>query len=541
MRPFPPAWRRAVAVFCALAAVALAAAGCARPPAAPGAPAEKPASAGGFLRMPIVADPTFNPHHPKAYVESVFCNRALYNCLTRPGLDLVPSADLAESWETSPDGLTWTFKLRQGVKWHDGQPFSADDVKFTFDLILNPDSGSGTAKNFTVVKSVEAVDPYTVRFTLSQPFASLPAFLGYNCGILPKHLWEGKDLLTNDEFNKKHPVGTGPFKFQEFVSGDHVTLVANPDYFRGKPKLDGIIFKILPDANAQTAQLLSGDLDLILVEQPQNARVLKDNPSVVVDSVDQVNFVYFAANLTRPLFGDKRVRQAMSHAIDKQAVIDNILAGYGKISTGPISPAMKAYYNPNVRQYPYEPARAKALLAEAGWTPGADGILAQGGKKFSFVLTAPRVQAFEQICTLGQQYWKAVGMDVTLEAMEFNQCTSQRVIPRNYDVLSAWWITPSDPDVFPYFHSSGATKGMNLPLYQNPEADRLLEQGRATADPAARRQVYDRFQALVAEELPYVFLYHPLEIRAWSAKLQGIPGLGLRDAMQYSDEWYFKP
>jgi len=496
------------------------------------------APTGGAITYPIVADPVFNPWHPRAFVESVFPDRVLFNGLTKPGTNLQPAPDLAERWDVSKDGLTWTFYLRKGVRWHDGQACTADDVKFTYDLVLNPTLGAGGAANFRSVKTVQVVDPYTVRFVLAAPLASFAVFAGTNAGILPRHAFQGSnDPWANDAFNKRGPVGTGAFRMGEYVSGSHVTLVRNDTYFLGRPDADSVTFKILPDPNTQIAQLLSGELTLIMVDNPASVNMLRGHGDVDITTVLQTNFYWLAPNYSNPTFRDARVRQAMLYALDRKAMINGFLQGYAREATGIISPALTYYYRSDVPAYAFDRAKARSLLAEAGWRPGANGMLAKDGQPFRFTLTFPRVQYFEQLCALVQQYYRAIGIDVTLDGLEFNQFVSQRLLPRKFEVIAGWWITPADPDFYNYLHSSAATSGFNVPMYSNPEMDRLLAQGRAASDPADRAKVYARLQQLVATDLPYIYLWWPYEIRAISKRLSGVPAIGLRDAFEYTNAW----
>ncbi len=496
---------------------------------------------GGAVVYPIVADPTFNPWHPRAFVESVFPNRVIFNGLTKPGKDLEPSPDLAERWEVSKDGLGWTFFLRKNVKWHDGFDFTADDVKFTYDLVIDPKMAANAAANFRQVKAITVIDKFTVRFTLNTPTASLAAFAGTNAGILPKHAFEGQaDPWANDAFNKRAPIGTGAFRVEEYVPGSHVRLVRNDNYFLGRPTIESITFKVLPDPNTQIAQLLTGELTLSIVENPASVKPLQARPELEISTVPQVNFYYLAPNYTNPLFKDKRVRQAMLYALDRRAMIKGFLQGYAREATGMISPALAYYYRSEVKTYEYDRAKARALLAEAGWKPGPDGMLAKDGQRFKFALTFPRVQYFEQLSALVQQYYRAVGIEVTLDGLEFNQFISQRFLTRKFDVVAGWWVTPADPDFFNYLHSSAGTSGFNVPVYANAQMDGFLESGRAASDPAVRAAAYQKFQELVAEELPYVYLWWPFEIRAINKRLSGVPDIGLRDAFQYTHEWRLK-
>jgi ABC-type transport system substrate-binding protein len=264
-KPAESAKPAAPAATPAPAAPAAAGAATSAPAAAPAATtapavAAKPAATGGTWAMPISGEPVFNPV-VAAGSESNHVNSTIFNQLLRLDKDtLKPAPDLAEKWEVSPDGKTWTFNLRKDVKWHDGKPFSADDVKFTFDSILNPATNTRLRGDLAAISEVQVVDPATVKFQLKSSFAPLPIFMAYTAGIVPKHALEGQDINTAAEFNKKSPIGTGPFKLKEYVTGSHTQLVANPDYFRGKPKLDSITFKVVPDPNAILAQLSTGEL-----------------------------------------------------------------------------------------------------------------------------------------------------------------------------------------------------------------------------------------------------------------------------------------
>src|SRR5438094_3345762 len=240
--------------------------GAAGPGASTAASASGTPVAGGTVTIPIGADPTLNPWSPNAFVESLFINRAIFEGLTKPGKDLAPAPDLAESWTTASDGLSWTFKLRSGVKWSDGTPFTADDVAFTFnDIVLKPDLGAQNRASYAAVKSVTVVDATTVRFDLSRKFAALPSFLAYNAGILPKHVLSANPLTTTT-FNKGTPVSTGPFKVDKYTSGQSVSLVRNENYFGAKAFLDKLVFTVVADPNTQVAQALSGDLQIMILD-----------------------------------------------------------------------------------------------------------------------------------------------------------------------------------------------------------------------------------------------------------------------------------
>jgi peptide/nickel transport system substrate-binding protein len=513
--------------------------GATQPGASIGPSAQGGPVAGGTVTIPIGADPTLNPWSPNAFVESLFINRAIFEGLTKPGKDLAPAPDLAESWTTASDGLSWTFKLRSGVKWSDGNPFSADDVAFTFnDVVLKPDLGAQNRASYAAVQKVTVVDPNTVRFDLSRKFAALPSFLAYNAGILPKHVLSSNPLTTTS-FNKGVPVSTGPFKVEKYTSGQSVSLVRNDNYFGPKPYLEKVVFTVVPDPNTQIAQALSGDITIMILDNKAAVDRVKTASGLSVVSRPLVQYYWLALNQTDSRFTDVRVRQAFVHAIDRQAIIKSVELGYGSIANSPITPALAAYYDPSLAsKYPFDQAKAKDLLAQAGWTPGPDGVLQKNGQPFKFTMDVGQRGVLEPVNALIQQNLKSVGVIADLNTMEWNAYIQKDVVRREYTATVNWWTYPSDPDVFPYYHSSAAGKGFNIPGYQDPQLDDLLVQGQSASDLETRKAVYKRLQAYTSETLPYLFLWYPQEIDVISTQLKGVPELGLRDAMHYLGEWW---
>jgi peptide/nickel transport system substrate-binding protein len=522
----------------------------AQPTAAPAAPAAQPTTAaqpqvqqGGTVTIPIGADPTMNPWHPNAFVESIFVNRVLFDSLTKPGKDLNPAPDLAKSWSASTDGLTWTFQLRDDVKWSDGQPFTADDVLFTFnDIVLKKELGATGAGNFAAVQKVEAPDPNTVKFTLSRPFSALPSYLAYNAGILPRHAFQGQsDPWAFTAFNKGMPVSSGPFKVESYTSGQSVTLTRNDAYFGGKPNLDKLVFKVVPDANTQVAQALSGELSIMIMDNKAAVDRVKSAAQVRVEPRQLVQYYWLSLNQTDPRFQDVRVRQAFEYAIDRNAIVSTIEKGYGKPANSPIVPAFKAYYDPSHEsQYPFDVTKAKQLLSDAGWTPGPDGTLQKDGQPFSFTLDVGQRGVLQPTNELIQQNLKAVGIQTDLNSMEWNSYIQKVVVNRDYTATVNWWVYPNDPDVFPYYHSTAAGKGFNIPGYKDPKLDDLLTRVQTETDLAKRKQAVTELQTYMADNLPYIFLWYPQEIDVINANLQGVPDLNLRDNMHYVQEWWLK-
>jgi peptide/nickel transport system substrate-binding protein len=531
--------RRVAALALTAVMLGTACAGGASPTATSSAQTGGTPVAGGSITIPIVADPTLNPWSPNAFVESVFPNRVLFASVTKPGKDLAPAPDLAESWSAATDGLSWTFKLRSGMKWSDGQPLTSDDIAFTFnDVVLKKELAANGAGNFAAVKSVTAVDPTTVRFDLLRPFAALPSYLAYNAGILPKHVLSADPLKTTS-FNKGVPVSSGPYKVEKYTAGQSVTMVRNDSYFGPKPYLDKVVFSVVPDPNTQIAQALSGDIGIMLLDDKASVDRVKSAANLTVASRPLVQYYWLALNQTDTRFTDVRVRQAFVYAINRKAIIDSVERGYGSIANSAISPALKAYYDPSLAsKYGYDPDKAKSLLKDAGWVAGADGILTKDGKPFKFTMDVGQKGPLEPVNALIQQDLKKVGVQVDLNTMEWNSYIQKVVVRREYTATVNWWVYPSDPDVFPYYHSSAAGKGFNIPGYQDAKLDDILVRGQGTSDLEKRKAVYKELQAYMAENEPYLFLWYPEEVDVFSSSLRGVPELGLRDAMHYIGEWW---
>lgn len=502
------------------------------------APAPQP---GGQFIMPVQTDPTMISivGHDTA---SVMVNKVLFNGLTRPSeTTQSPVPDLAESWSVSSDGLTWTFDLRRGVKWHDGQPFTADDVKFTMDLMMEPKTGSRWRANFLSVREVRVVNPTQVQFLMKEPFSPLPVFLGYNMGMLPKHVLQGQDPNNVPSFTRRNPVGTGPFKIQEVRAGSHVTVAANPDFHFGRPKLDSITFKIIADQNVQIAQLRTGEMTFVWIE-PFNLAALRNQPGITINEGNQINFWYLSLNKNNPLFQDRKVRLALTHAINRQAIVGGIMGGKATLASHPWNPFLKDYYVDTV-DYPYDPQKAKALMAEAGWRPGTSGVLEKDGRPFRFQLTTLRGNpSFEQVGVLAQQYFKNLGLDPQLEAAEFSvfirDRRDNRTGPNASQMLIHFWVTPPTPDLYNYYGCEAKDTGNNTGAYCNAAADRLFLEARRTSNLRQQRDIYGRLQRMFAEDLPEVPLFYPIELRAISSRLKGFSPLGVRDALIYSYNWY---
>jgi peptide/nickel transport system substrate-binding protein len=458
------------------------------------------------------------------------------NGLLQVKRDLTPECDLCESFTVAPDNLKITFKLRKGVKFHDGKELTAKDVKFTYDSILDPDKASvrrGELKDFfTSPDSIKVIDDYTVEFNFAKVKADvLVSNFGY--GVLPMHiLGEAKGkAFTDHEFNTKKPVYTGPFMFKEWVKDDHITLVANPNYFKGKPKLGTYILKIVPDSTALFAQLKTGEIDWGGID-PAQAAEAKKLTNINTEAFDVFGFTFYAYQLdpTTPskteFFVDKRVRQALLLAIDRKAIVDSQLFGYGIVANTVMPPISWAYNKDNKPTYGYDPAQAKKLLDEAGWKPGPDGIRVKDGKRMSFTLwTNAGNKIREAIIVAMQQFWKEVGVEAKTATEEWNAYLKRiGATPdgtRDFDVFLVGFAWGVDPNQKTMWHSGSITGGFNMNKYSNKEVDQLLDDALNTLDQAKRKELYFKVQAILAEEVPSAILFFSQSIVGYTKRLNG--------------------
>jgi peptide/nickel transport system substrate-binding protein len=450
-------------------------------------------------------------------------NGLVYNGLLRYDKNLQLEGVLAESWEISADNLTFTFHLRKGVKWHDGAPFTSADVLFTYRMYIDPQVPTSYAEDFKQVARAEAPDDFTFRVTYHQPYA--PALESWGTPIHPRHLLEGKDITKSPL--SRAPVGTGPFRFVEWKAGEKLVLEANPDYYDGRPYLRRVVYRVIPDSSTQFLELQSGGLDFMGLTPIQFA-TQTDTPAFRRGFHKYrylgFGYSYLGYNLRKPLFQDLRVRQAIAYAIDKQELIDGVLLGLGQAATGPYKPDTWVY-NPNVKRYPHDPAAARALLEEAGWRDGdGDGVRERNGQKLAFTIVTNqgndlRAKSAEII----QRRLKEVGIEVQIRIVEWATFLKEFIFPGNFDVTILGWTGGPEPDQYNIWHSSKTgERELNFIHYRNAEVDELLERGRRTFDQAERKQIYDRFQEILAEEQPYTFLYVGEALPAVSRRFRGI-------------------
>ncbi len=440
-------------------------------------------------------------------------------------LNLVPN--LAEAWELSKDCRTLTFRLRKDAKWHDAHPVTAADVRFTYEAMIHPRTPTAYKEDFLAVKDVEVLDPYTVRIRYPKPYAQ--ALESWGIWMLPKHLLEryvAEGRLREAPQNRQ-PVGNGPYRFVEWKSGEKVVVVANPDSFEGRPYLSRVVYRIIPSQATIFLEIKARGVDfagLTAMQFKRQTEYPAFRKAYTKHRYPANAYTYFGFNLKDPRFADRRVRQAFAYAINKQELIDGVALGLAREATGPYKPGTWAY-NPNVTRYPYDPEKARALLAEAGWrdTDG-DGVLDKDGQPFRFtILTNQGNEERKKVAEIIQHRLRDIGVVADIQVIEWASFIKEFIQKRRFEAIILGWAIGLDPDQYEIWHSSKTGPDeLNHISYANPEVDHLLGMGRASCHQGERKKYYDRLQDVLAEDQPVIFLYFRDALPVVSSRIHGI-------------------
>lgn len=455
---------------------------------------------------------TFNPvmlvEHTDPVTEMVFRGLVGHDADNQ----VVPA--LASEWTVSQDGLTYEFTLRDGVTWHDGEPFTSADVKFTLDAVRDPASEAAAAVNFAAVESVEAPDDTSVRIELSRPQA--PLLDALTMGILPEHLLDDTEI-TDPDFGVA-PVGTGPFRLVEFKDDQYAQLEAFKDFYGGEPGLDEVLITYVPDATARQVQLTGGEIDAAFIN-PQQADAILDNDDLRLEVFPTADYRGLLLNMNRPVFADPALRQAMNYAVDRDALVEGVLLGYGKPATSPLG--MSPLEAPDLAPYTFDPAQVAELMTGAGYTRDGEGPWTKDGQPVEFSISTfaedgLRVALLEVVTTqLKEQGFAVTANPLPRDAVEWE----------DLDAFVIGWGTPYHPDtsLFAPFHSSQvlAEGGSNLGSYVNPDVDAALEAGAVARDEIVAAAAYTAFQEAIATDPPYVWLVYLQALNAFPADFVG--------------------
>lgn len=502
-------------------AIAAASVGC----AGKQAPTQPTTKKGGTLVVAYWDDPiSFNPD-AKVDDAGYGIYQNIFNKLVTLDADYNIIPDLAEKWEISPDGKTYTFHLAKNVKWHDGQPFTAEDAKWTLETIIEK-KGQAFA-NLQVIDKVEAPDPATLVVTLKQPNAPFLSFLAwYGTFIMPKHIYAGTDWLNNPANQK--PVGTGPFRFVEWQKGDHITLEANPDYFKGAPLLDKVIYRIIPDASTALQAFLNGEVDVDQT-RPSLSEVpnLQKTPGVKVMVLPAPSRHYVTFNFTKDPTRKLELRKAVALAINRQEIVEKALKGFGAPAKGFYTPAIAWAYNDKATLPDYNPEEAKKILDQAGFKPDKDGVRLR--------LTLPYFTGAEwkDIATIIKANLKEVGIDVKLEELEISAWMKKVIDNKDFDLTLLDGFQGPDPD---NLRLRVGTKGsIQFMGYSNPEIDRLLEEAAGKTTTAERAPLYFKVQELMAQDLPIVPLSEVVTLWLFRDYVHGLSVLEGKGKVTFND------
>ncbi|SPA55819.1 ABC transporter substrate-binding protein [Cupriavidus taiwanensis] len=501
--------------------------------AAPAQAAEAP-RAGGTLTTIIQPEPVILTSALNSAAPTGFFSANVFDGLIEYDNDFKLKPALAQRWDISKDSKTLTFHLRPNVKWHDGKPFTSADVKWTLENVwkkLHPRNQILFGK----VTRVDTPDALTVVLHFSEPSLAVLSSLNSNgAQVLPKHLYEGTDILNNPYNNK--PVGTGPFVFKEWSKGNYIVLERNPDYWdKGKPYLDKIVFKVIPDASARAAALEKGEVQYA----PFNPVPLKDAqrlsqlPSLKLETRGYEwlsPWLFMDVNVDRPYFKDVRVRQALAHAIDLNALNKVVWFGFGKPAVSPVVSTLGQFFNPSVPKYPFDPARAEALLDAAGLKRGADG-----NRLKIQIDYLPYGDDYKRSAEYIKQALKRVGVDVTVRTQDTPTYTRRVYGDRDFDLAVVWFAGFADPLVGVTRAYRSDTVGKNIPWsngsgYRGDEANRLIDQAQGSPSQAERVELFRKFQSVVQTDLPSIPL---LELRFFT-----VQSSNLRDTVSGVDQVY---
>jgi len=425
---------------------------------------------------------------------------------------------LCESWEVNDDGTQFTFVLREGVMFHDGEAFTAEDVKYTFEYYGDPANASIAASNFLSIEyPIETPDDTTVVINLKNPNASFMAYTASQF-IVPQH----HHSEVGETGYKANPIGTGPFKVKDYDPASFCELEAFDDHFRGRPNLDILRENIVPEASVRKIALESGEADTsVWALLTEDNIALRDSGEFATYITSSVAVNHFPMNNERPFFQDKVVRQAMMHAIDRDQIVDELWQGLAVKATANLSPALEFYYEPDVKQYEYDPELAMSMLDEAGWVVGSDGVREKDGVKLSWTcLVITGDQARRPEAEVVQQWMLAIGLDMKIEEAPSTSTAMQK---GEADMALYNWTYgggSGEPDASNTLRSDALN---NFSHYKSPEMDRLLDAGLAETDPDARKEVYSQVQKLVAEDVPFLYIKFWDWFVFFNKRVKGLP------------------
>ncbi len=479
--------------------------------------------AGGTLIDAMLGEPSSLVSMIAGEAPSSAITANIFNKLLKYNKNLDLEGELVSGWQVSSDQKTITFTLKPNLKWADGKPLTSADVLWTWQAVTNDKNGSPYASDFQLVKKAETPDALTFSVTYSEPYApALDSWAGLQ--ILPKHLLQDQDLHTT-AFARK-PIGSSYYQLDNWSTGENIRLSRNPTSVLGQAKIDHLVSRIIPDTSAQFLELMAGNIDSMSLDPTQFSRIvpartkLKETLNLYKELGN--SYTYMGFNLKHKPFDDVRVRQAINYAINKQEIIDGVYLGLGINIASPYKPGTR-WSNPDLQPYAYNPAKAKALLKEAGFVANSSGILERDGKPLRFEIVTNQNKEREKSAILIQRRLKDVGIEVKIRAIEWASFISRFIKTGDFDVVVLGWSLGLDPDQYSIWHSSqqGGDK-FNFIGYGNPVVDKLLERGRTELDPAKRQIIYHQFAKVLLEDSPVIYLSAGYGLSAIHKRVKGI-------------------
>jgi len=506
----------------------------------------------GRVIVGLSQEPTvFNPLMPKIEVDdnvhfSVF--DALFR-INEYGVivpNLASEVPTQENGGISEDGLEWRVRLRDDVRWHDGEAFTAEDVKFTLELIVDPEFRAWRTTGHNLVRDIEVVSPTEITWRMEEPFAPYLSFLTETF-IVPAHILGDESDPNVAPFNRA-PIGTGAFRWGQRTPGDSLVLEANTDYFGEGPYIEELIFRYIPDMTVLFTQFQSGAIDIVgrAYITPDNYEAARNLPDREVELVPAPSIESIYLNLERPQFQDPAVREALYMALDRESIIDVLYYGLPR-PTETFMPQQSFYYHDDLPAHEFNLERARELLDEAGWVPGPDGIRAKDGVRLSFNnSTTTGNHLREQAQQFVQQTFAEIGVQMNIENLPAAVMWGDFWVQSEFDtaMVGITYLVAADPDVSNRFHTDAIVaqggRGSNTGQYSNPELDALLEEGARTFEPEARREIYLRVQEIIRDDLPFLPLFAYAQVYGRKAGIEGfVPNPNTRSEAWHAAGWYW--
>jgi len=457
--------------------------------------------------------------------------------------------DLAQRWDIAKDLKTVTFYLRDDVRWHpmpgesEGERFTADDVVKTFKIMMHPNTVTSLQSRYNFIAAVNKIDDYTVQFKLRKPVLNVLGRFSFK--ILPAYLLQGVSYLRGDEDLSiyKHPIGTGPYMFvsQKGLSSE-IVLKAYDAYYLGRPFIDTIIMRPFADQNIITQTLLYGGIDMEIRVPPRDIAEIQGDSRFELNPYSTLSFSFFGYNLRNPVLAIKEVRQAISYAINRQEMLDSFFEGKGQLISGPFAPGSWAY-NLDVKPINYSEDMANSLLDRAGFTERTKGIRKRGSYELRFEMVVPiskENETTKRVILAFQNYLAKVGIQVDIKWLEWKAWTEAVFIDHEFDIIYADWIFDDSFDISSLFHSREIGPGKNnFGAYRNPEVDALLDEANTTLDMEKKRTIYRHLHAILAEDVPYTYLWTLTNYAAYNRKVRRVEIHPTR-FFTYVREWYIQ-